>query len=220
MNKEFGLERAASSAARTGEVKEHDPNEYDVGSPAPRPERFTNLNAIRVKNKGGINMQSLLQTKKLVAILVVGGFVLFLGILPALAQTDTAAKMKLIQGVDQMMAGKKMLITALHKQMLEKDPKLAEGIKKLNEGEQMAMKGENLMNKKAENRKIKGKEEIMNATSKMMEGKDLIMNELKARGMMQEGNLKEAEVDLRQGENTIMDGKNMMMDGFKDITWD
>ena len=35
-------------------------------------------------------MQSLLQTKKLVAILVVGGFVLFLGILPAFAQTDAA----------------------------------------------------------------------------------------------------------------------------------
>ena len=48
-----------------------------------------------------------------------------------------------------------------------------------------------------------------------MEGKDEIMNELKSRGMMQEGNLKAAEVDLKQGENTMMDGKSMMMDGFK-----
>jgi hypothetical protein len=164
-------------------------------------------------------MQSLLHTKKLVAIIVVGlGF--FLGVSQALAQTDAAATQKLTQGVDQMMAGKKMLMDALQKQMLDKDPTLENGIKMLNDGEQMAMKGENLMKEPAENGKIKGKEEIMSGTSKMMEGKDEIMDELKARGMMQEGNLKEAETDLKNGENTMMDGKNMMMDGFKNITWD
>jgi len=60
----------------------------------------------------------------------------------------------------------------------------------------------------------------MSGTSQMMAGKDEIMNELKDRGMMQEGNLKEAEVDLKNGENTMIDGKNLMMDGFKNITWD
>lgn len=165
-------------------------------------------------------MQSLLHNKKLVAVFAIVGFVVSLGISQALAQTDTEARQKLIQGVDQMMAGKKILMDALQKQMLEKDPKLENGIKMLNDGEQMAMTGKNLMNEKAENGKIKGKEEIMSGTSQMMEGKDEIMNELKARGMMQEGNLKEAEVDLKNGENTMLDGKNLMMDGFKNITWD
>jgi hypothetical protein len=165
-------------------------------------------------------MQSLLHNKKLVAILVAGGFFLSLGISQALAQSDTAAEKTLIQGVDQMMAGKQMLMNALQKQMLEKDPKLQNGIKLLNEGEQLAMTGKNLMKEKAESGKIKGKEEIMSGTSKMMEGKDEIMNELKSRGMMQEGNLKAAETDLKNGENTMLDGKNMMMDGFKNISWD
>ena len=84
----------------------------------------------------------------------------------------------------------------------------------------MAMTGKNLMNEKAEKGEIKGKDEIMSGTSKMMEGKDDIMNELRARGMMKEGNLKEAEVDLKNGENTMMDGKNRMMDGFNNIDWD
>ena len=189
-------------------------------SPALWPERFTTINGRSFKNKGGINMQSLLRNKKLVAFFVVGGFVLAFGVSQALAQTDTEARQKLIQGVDQMMAGKKILMDALQKQMLEKDPKLENGIKMLNDGEQLAMTGKNLMNEKAESGKIKGKEEIMSGTSKMMEGKDEIMNELKARGMMQEGNLKPAEMDLKQGENTMLDGKNMMMDGFKNITWD
>jgi hypothetical protein len=165
-------------------------------------------------------MQSLLHNKKLVAILVVGGFVLSLGISQALAQTDTSAEKTLVKGVDQMMAGKQMLMNALQKQMLEKDPKLENGIKLLNDGEQLAMTGKNLMKEKAESGKIKGKEEIMSGTSQMMQGKDEIMNELKAKGMMQEGNLKEAETDLKNGENTMMDGKSMMMDGFKNINWD
>jgi hypothetical protein len=186
-----------------------------LGIPAPWPGRFNELNESRFTNEGGINMQSLLHTKKLVAILVVVGFVLSIGISQAMAQMDTAAKTKVIQGVDQMMAGKKILMEALQKQMLEKDPKLQNGIKLLNEGEQLAMTGKNLMNEKAESGEIKGKDEVMNGTSKMMEGKDEIMNELKARGMMKEGALKEAETDLNQGEGTMMDGKNMMMDGFK-----
>jgi hypothetical protein len=165
-------------------------------------------------------MQSLFHSKKLFAMLVACGFVLSLGISQALAQTDTSAEKKLIQGVDQMMAGKQMLMNALQKQMLDKDPKLENGIKLLNDGEQLAMTGKNLMKEKAESGKIKGKEEIMSGTSKMMEGKDDIMNELKARGMMKEGNLKEAEVDLKNGENTMMDGKNRMMDGFNNIDWD
>ncbi len=165
-------------------------------------------------------MQSLLHNNKLVAILVACGFVYFLGISQALAQSDTSAEKTLIQGVDQMMAGKQMLINALQKQMLDKDPKLENGINLLNDGEKLAMTGKNLMKEKAESGKIKGKEEIMSGTSKMMEGKDDIMNELKARGMMKEGNLKEAEVDLKNGDNTMMDGKNRMMDGFKNIDWD
>jgi len=165
-------------------------------------------------------MQSLLHNKKLFAILVACGFVFSFGISQALAQTDTSAEKTLIQGVDQMMAGKQMLMNALQKQMLEKDPKLENGIKLLNDGEQLAMTGKNLMKEKAENGKIKGKEEIMSGTTKMMQGKDEIMNELKARGMMQEGNLKEAETDLKNGENTMMDGKGMMMDGFNNIDWD
>jgi hypothetical protein len=165
-------------------------------------------------------MQSLFHNKKLLAALAVCGFVFSLGISQALAQTDTSAEKTLIQGVDQMMAGKQMLMNALQKQMLDKDPKLENGINLLNDGEQLAMTGKNLMKEKAESGKIKGKEEIMSGTSKMMEGKDDIMNELKARGMMKEGNLKEAEVDLKNGENSMMDGKNMMMDGFNNIDWD
>jgi hypothetical protein len=165
-------------------------------------------------------MQALPNNKNLVAILTAGVFVFFLGISQALAQSDSAAEKTLIQGVDQMMAGKQMLMNALQKQMLEKDPKLQNGIKLLNEGEQLAMTGKNLMKEKAESGKIKGKEEIMSGTSKMMEGKDEIMNELKSRGMLQEGKFKPAETDLKNGENTMLDGKNMMLDGFKNITWD
>ena len=160
-------------------------------------------------------MQSLFHSKKFFAILVACGFVFSLSISQALAQMDTAAKTIVIQGVDQMIAGKQMLMNALQKQMLEKDPKLENGIKLLNEGEQLAMTGKNLMNEKAEKGEIKGKDEIMSGTSEMMAGKDEIMKELKSRGMMQEGSLKAAEVDLKQGENSMMDGKNLMMDGFK-----
>ena len=165
-------------------------------------------------------MQSLLNRKKFLAILISGGLFLYLGISQALAQTDTGAKKEVIQGIDQMMTGKQLLINGLQKQMLEKDPKLQNGIKLLNEGEQLAMTGKNLMDEKAESGKIKGKEEIMSGTSKMMQGKDEIMKELKSRGMMQEGNLKAAETDLKNGDNTMLDGKNMMMDGFKNISWD
>jgi hypothetical protein len=46
----------------------------------------------------------------------------------------------------------------------------------------MAVKVKNLMKAKAKKGKIEGKEEIMSGTTKMTEGKDAIMNELKARG--------------------------------------
>ena len=160
-------------------------------------------------------MQSLFHSKKFFAVLAACGFVFSLSISQALAQMDMAAKTNVIQGVDQMIAGKQMLMNALQKQMLEKDPKLENAIKQLNEGEQLAMTGKNLMNEKAEKGEIKGKDEIMSGTSEMMAGKDEIMKELKSRGMMQEGSLKAAEVDLKQGENSMMDGKNLMMDGFK-----
>jgi hypothetical protein len=70
---------------------------------------------------------------------------------------------------------------------------------------------------KAEKGKIKGKELIMSGTTKMMEGKDAIMNELKARGMMQEGKLQEGEKTVKQGDMKMLEGKNEMMDGFKNI---
>jgi hypothetical protein len=163
-------------------------------------------------------MRSLLHRTTLVAVPVVVALVVSLGISPALAQEDTKAKQTVIKGVDEMMAGKQMLMKALGKQKLEKDPKLANGIKMLTEGEKMVMAGKEMMKEKAEKGKIKGKEEIMSGTTKMMEGKDSIMAELKARGMMQEGALKEAEKDLKQGDDMMMDGKNLMMDGFKNIT--
>ncbi|MEJ2169419.1 MAG: hypothetical protein P8X90_28255 [Desulfobacterales bacterium] len=157
-------------------------------------------------------MQLLLHSKKLMAILAAGGFLLSLGISQAVAQTDTGAVKKVIQGVDQMMIGKQMLMEALQKQMLEKDPKLQNGIKLMNEGEQLAVTGKSLMKEKSESGKIKGKDE--------MEGKDEIMNELRARGMIQKGSLLPADTDLMNGENTMLDGKSMMMDGFKNISWD
>ena len=43
-----------------------------------------------------------------------------------------------------------------------------------------------------------------------MEGKDAIMKELKARGMMQEGKLQEGEKILQQGEMKMLEGKNAM----------
>jgi hypothetical protein len=163
-------------------------------------------------------MRSPLHNKKWVAILVAVGFVLSFGISLALAQKDTEAKKNVIKGVDKMMAGKKMLMDGLGKQKLKKDPKLANGIKMLKEGEKMTLAGKKLMKAKAEKGKIKGKEEIMSGTTKMMEAKDSIMNELKARGMMKEENLKEGEKDLKQGENMMLEGKNLMMDGFKNMT--
>ena len=165
-------------------------------------------------------MQSLFHNKKVFAILVACGFVLSLGISQALAQSDATADKIVVQGIDQMMAGKQLLMNALQKQMLDKDPKLQNGIKLLNDGEQLAMTGKNLMKEKAESGKIKGKEEIMSGTSQMMQGKDEIMKELKSRGMLQEGNLKESETDLKNGELRMMDGKNRMMDGFNNIDWD
>ena len=135
-------------------------------------------------------MQSLFHSKKFFAILVACGFVFSLSISQALAQMDTAAKTIVIQGVDQMIAGKQMLMNALQKQMLEKDPKLENAIKQLNEGEQLAMTGKNLMNEKAEKGEIKGKDEIMSGTSEMMAGKDEIMKELKSRGMMPRTNIR------------------------------
>jgi len=185
------------------------------GSPAPGAGRFADLNGNGFKHEGGINMRSLLHKNGLIAVMVVVGFVLSLGVSQALAQKDTDAKKTVISGVDKMMAGKKMLMKGLGKQKLEKDPKLADGIKMLNEGEKMTLAGKKLMKEKAEQGKIKGKEEIMSGTTKMMEGKDAILNELKARGMMQEGNLKDAEKDIKQGDNMMLEGKNMMMDGLK-----
>jgi len=161
---------------------------------------------------------SLSNSRKWVAICVVVGFSLFLGLSQALAQQDTKAKQQVLQGVDKMMEGKNALTKALTKQKLEKDPKLANGIKMLNGGEKLTVKGKNLMKGKPEKGKIKGKEEIMKGTTEMMEGKDAIMNELKARGMMQEGKLKEDEKMIQQGEMKMLEGKNLMMDGFKNIT--
>jgi hypothetical protein len=178
---------------------------------------LTNLNENRVKNKGGINMRSsLLYSKKLVAIFVVAGFVLSLGLSQVLAaekvekMSDKKAEKILLQGVEKMMDGKKMLMTGLGKQGLGKDPKLAGGIKMLTEGEKMTIEGKKLMNAKVEKGKIKGKELIMSGTTKMMEGKDTIMNELKARGMMQEGKLQEGEKTIKQGEMKMLEGKNDM----------
>jgi hypothetical protein len=58
----------------------------------------------------------------------------------------------------------------------------------------------------------------MSGTTKMMEGKDAIMNELRSRGMMQEGKLKEGGKIIKQGDNAMLEEKNLMMDGFKNIT--
>ncbi len=41
------------------------------------------------------------------------------------------------------------------------------------------------------------------------------MSELKARGMMPEGKLKEGEKTIQQGEMKMLEGKNDMMDSFK-----
>jgi hypothetical protein len=158
---------------------------------------------------------SLLHSKELVAIFVAVGFVLSLGLSQALAaekakqMSDEKAE-KVFQGIDKMVEGKKMLMTGLGKQKLEKDPKLASGIKMLTEGEKMAVDGKKLMKAKAEKDRVKGKELITGGTTKMMEGKDAIMNELKARGMMQEGKLQEAEKTLQQGEMKMLEGKNAM----------
>jgi hypothetical protein len=186
-------------------------------SPAQGPGRLANFNGNGFKHEGGFNMRSLLHKNGLIAVLVVVGFVFSIGISQALAQKDTEAKKNVISGADQMMAGKKLLMKALGKQKLDKDPKLANGIKMLTEGEKMTLTGKKLMKQKAEQGKIKGKEEMMSGTTKMMEGKDAIMNELKARGMMQEANLKPAEKDFKKGEDMMLDGKNMMMNGLKNM---
>jgi hypothetical protein len=153
--------------------------------------------------KGGVNMRSsLLHSKELLAIIVAVGFVLSLGLSQALGvekvekMSDKKAEKMLFQGVDKMMSGKKMLVTGLGKQKLGKDPKLAGGIKMLTEGEKMAVEGKKLMKAKSEKEK--------------MEGKDAIMNELKARGMMQEGKLQEGEKILKQGDMKMLEGKNDM----------
>jgi hypothetical protein len=167
---------------------------------------------------------SLFRSKEWVAIIVVVGFALSLGFSQALAaekfekMSDKKARQMVLQGVDKMMDGKTMLMRGLGKQKLEKDPKLAGGMKMLTEGEKMAIKGKKLMKAKAEKGKIKGKEEIMSGTTKMMQGKDAIINELKARGMMQEGNLQEGGKMVRQGDMKMLEGKSEMMDGFKNIT--
>jgi hypothetical protein len=187
------------------------------GSPALWAVRFANFDGNGFKHEGGFNMRSLLHKNGLIAVLVVAGFVFSLGMSQALAQKDTEAKKTVVKGADQMMAGKKLLMNALGKQKLDKDPKLANGIKMLNEGEKLTMTGKKMMKEKAEAGKIKGKEEMMSGTTKMMQGKDEIMNELKARGMMQEANLKAAEKDFKKGEDMMLDGKNMMMDGLKNF---
>ncbi len=161
-------------------------------------------------------MRTSFHVNKLVAIFVMVGIVLTFGISQAAQeQMDTKAKSRVIKGVDEMLAGKKMLMDALGKRTLLKDPKLAAGIKTLADGEKLALKGKEMMKQKAEKGEIKGKEEVMSGTTKMMEGKDAIINELKARGMLQEGKLKDAEKDIVQGDKMMLEGKNMMMDGLK-----
>jgi hypothetical protein len=159
---------------------------------------------------------SLFNSRRWVAIFVAVGFLLSLGLSQALAAekvkkvSEKEAEKILFQGVDKMMEGKKMLMAGLGKQKLEKDPKLADGIKMLTEGEKMAISGKNLMKAKVEKGKVKGKEEIMSGTTKMMQGKDAIMSELKARGMMKEGKLQEGEKMIQQGEMKMLEGKNDM----------
>jgi hypothetical protein len=62
---------------------------------------------------------------------------------------------------------------------------------------------------------MRSKEMIMGGSTRMMEGKDAIMNELKAKGMMSEGNLQEGEKMVREAEMKMLEGKNEMMDGFR-----
>ncbi len=157
-------------------------------------------------------MRSMSEWKKVVVMLAAVGLVFSLTLSEGLAADAKAEKM-VMKGTSMMMKGKKDLMTGLGKQKLTKDPKLVTEINKLNEGEKEVLAGNKLLKKKDE--RIRGKEMIMSGTTMMMEAKDAIMAELKSRGMMQEGKLKEGEKLIARGDNKMLEGKNGMMDGFK-----
>jgi hypothetical protein len=157
-------------------------------------------------------MRTIREWKKVVVILMAVGFV-FSQMLSSALAADAKAEKMVMKGTDMMMKGKKDLMAGLGKQKLTKDPKLMTEINKLNEGEKGVVAGNKLIKKEKE--RTKGKEMIMSGTTMMMEAKDAIMAELKSRGMLQEGKLKEGEKLMVQGDNKMLEGKNGMMDGFK-----
>lgn len=157
-------------------------------------------------------MISISNWKRAGVILLAVGFI-FCQMLSSALAADANAEKTVLKGTELMMKGKKDLVAGLGKQKLDKDPKLMTEINKLKEGEKEVVAGNKLMKRKDE--KVKGKEMIMSGTTMMMEAKDAIMADLKSRGMMQEGKLKEGEKLITQGDNKMLEGKNGMMDGFK-----
>ena len=177
-------------------------------------------------------MRTIGEWKKVAVILMAVGFVFSQMLSSALAAESKSGKMGMegtkmtmkgeadkksekmvLKGTSMMMKGKKDLMAGLGKQKLTKDPKLVTEINKLNEGEKGVVAGNKLIKKEKE--RTKGKEMIMSGTTMMMEAKDAIMADLKSRGMLQEGKLKEGEKLMVQGDNKMLEGKNGMMDGFK-----
>ena len=61
--------------------------------------------------------------------------------------------------------------------------------------------------------RIKGKDVMMQGGTRMMEGKDFIMNELKNERLQMASVLKADDQELSNSEGLMLDGKNLMMDG-------
>jgi len=159
--------------------------------------------------------------KKWMVVVLAVAFVFSVLLSPAMAtgskmeKGDAKAAKTVLQGSGMMMKGEKELLSGLTKQDLAKDPKLANGIKTMNDGEKMIVQGSKLFKEKSG--QVKGKELILSGSTKMMEGKDAIVAELHSRGMMQEGKIVKGEELMKKGDQKMMEGKNMMMDGFKNM---
>ena len=124
---------------------------------------------------------------------------------------DLNGEIKMKAGAETMISAEHMITASLEKQDLMKDPAIAKGNAMVLDGEKMILTGKAMMQNT--DTRVVGKEVMLHGSTKMMEGKDVIMKQLKKKGLITATALKEDERELVNGENMMLKGKNLMMDG-------
>lgn len=128
--------------------------------------------------------------------------------------TQAAAERKLIGASKEMMEGRKLILEALAKDhRISKDEALEQGAKLIAEGEKKIQEAERILSRKQDSTKAQGL--LMEGSTKMMEGKDTLLNALDKVGVSKSAQVKKGEKLLAQGAAKLLDAKNALEQGEK-----